>query len=355
MTKAAGQYDIYYKIGQGSTAKVYLASNKQSGETVALKVIRLPEDEFAKQEKLAQIRNEVNIMSVLEHPGIVSIKDFFIENNKIYVAMEFVGNGSLELYIHNRPMDIKTALKYFSQIADAVFYLHTEAKIVHRDLKAENILLTDCHQAKLSDFGLSRYLPQDHEVLMKTRCGSPCYVAPEVITSQGYSEKSDIWSLGILLFYMVTGHYPFIDENIQRLFHKILEEPVPFPDFLKNDSELIDLLNGMLQKEEKNRFTITQVVEHSCLKRLCTNKSVSLPHLNDYVPTRRKISSVRTIGTTGAFNVSSLKNAASIMATRRPKVMSLAPSCNMHLHAVQSIIQKKNRRRSIVLQIAAPQ
>ena len=130
---------------------------------------------------------------------------------------------------------------------------------------------------------------QDKEAMMKTRCGSPCYVAPEVIMSNGYTEKTDVWSLGIVLYHMLVGTFPFVDDNIQRLFHKILKDDVYYPKNIEEDEVLMDLINGCLKKNPEERFSITQVMEHPCLTRMISNKSSSLPILYEYGPLRQHL------------------------------------------------------------------
>ena len=396
MPKAVGDYLLYYKIGQGATAKVYFGSHVVTKENFAIKVVPLPKEEqslsampaiatnngnqggqgenqgeipIKTQTTIGQIRREIYLMKHIDHPNIIKIKDNFIENGKYYVVMEFAGNGPLESYVNGHSVSVNQAMHYFTQIVDALNYLHNDCKIVHRDLKADNILITEKNEVKISDFGLSRFIPQDKEAMMKTRCGSPCYVAPEVIMSNGYTEKTDVWSLGIVLYHMLVGTFPFVDDNIQRLFHKILKDDVYYPKNIEEDEVLMDLINGCLKKNPEERFSITQVMEHPCLTRMISNKSSSLPILYEYGPNQDSILN----GKQGEEKNENDKNLQSLSRVRKPiisgatffsnpdnridlrktvtsklklKVASLSPGFNMPPFSTAYAKKKQGRRQS---------
>ncbi|OHT16766.1 hypothetical protein TRFO_41591 [Tritrichomonas foetus] len=157
----------------------------------------------------------------------------------------------------------------------------------HRDIKAENILLDSNFHIKISDFGLSHSYQHD---ILKTQCGSPNYLAPEIINNQLYGPPVDIWSAGVLLFLASTGNFPFIGDNMPKLFRKILSEKVGFPDFLS--LELRDLLEKMLEKNPQDRITIEQILSHKWLSNQIPKKSVSLPSLSGNITKQDMISAV---------------------------------------------------------------
>ncbi|OHT06098.1 hypothetical protein TRFO_26022 [Tritrichomonas foetus] len=175
-------------------------------------------------------------------------------------------NDTIERASKTQVMDGITARRIFRQIVDAVNYLHTVAKVAHRDIKIENILLNEHCDVKLSDFGFSHSTDGLSGCsLIKTRCGSPCYASPELIKGQGYDEKTDIWSLGVVLFAMLTSTCPFYDENIQSLFHKIVEKPIIYPSYISNNSNLLSLFEMIFQKDPAQRASAEDILHSAWL------------------------------------------------------------------------------------------
>ncbi|OHS95779.1 hypothetical protein TRFO_38076 [Tritrichomonas foetus] len=218
----------------------------------------------------------------------LGVKSVFNENNQINVlSAKYASDDSLnilEMLISNSPQEKKfvddfQVFHYFRQICSAVEYLHVEKKIVHRDLKAENILIDNHNNIKLIDFGFCRNIDKN---LMKTRCGSPCYSSPELIVGEGYTEKTDIWSLGIVLYFLTTGKVPFCDENIQKLFGMIVNDEVKFPEELIIDPRLIDLICLLLNKDPMKRPSITDIFHSEWFKKFNIASSLSLPNLNNF-------------------------------------------------------------------------
>ncbi|OHT07685.1 hypothetical protein TRFO_24021 [Tritrichomonas foetus] len=223
-------YMVMFQIGSGTSCQVFLAQNKANNIPVAIKVrfIESIDDNF----DLQKMKEEAHFLKKIHHDNIIHFYELIEKDGFIALVLEYLGNGTLMDHIaYGRPMNLLQARKIFIQIAQAIKYLHQEVNIVHRDLKAENILLDNNFNPKLIDFGLSKEFKTNNENdLMRTRCGSPCYVSPEVIQTNGYTEKTDIWSLGIILYLMVYGTFPFYEENIQLLFKKIIYDPIVFPD-----------------------------------------------------------------------------------------------------------------------------
>ncbi|OHT07369.1 CAMK family protein kinase [Tritrichomonas foetus] len=273
-------YTILHPIGSGSSSQVYFGFHNHMDIPVAIKVIQLNTSENI--ERLETIRNEMQIMKRLNHANIIKFFELIELPHYIAIVTEYASNGTLMDHIaYGKPMNPTLVRGIFIQLVSAISYLHNEAKIVHRDLKTENILLDQQFNAKLIDFGLSKQISVNEE-LLHTRCGSPCYASPEVIKSDGYTEKTDIWSLGILLYLLTTGVFPFYHNNIQKLFNKIISQPLEFPENISIPNSMKALLTGMLAKDPSRRFNIEQVYNSQYIR---GNSSVvcsfSSPTLNN--------------------------------------------------------------------------
>ena len=276
-------YLIGKQVGSGSSGSVFLAIHKLLNIQVAIKIIDLYVVKD-RESYLKKAQEEFDFVSSVHNQHVIKYFDIFTDdsetNDVLYIVMEYVPNGSLrELMEMGAPLKESLIFHYFLQICSAIDYLHNTLNIVHRDLKAENLLLSASNDVKIIDFGLSRSFSSND--LMTTRCGSPCYSSPEIIVGQAYSEKTDIWSLGIVLYYMATGSLPFIDSNIQKLFYKIVNENVTFPADLKIDNKLKDLICRMLEKNPDRRPSVHEILNHPWLTKNYTfSPSLSLPTLN---------------------------------------------------------------------------
>ena len=263
-------YKILQPIGSGGTAEIYLGQSLIDDKQVAIKIVK--KSQFSSTEELNKIRDEIKLNVSLHHEHIIKYIEMVETDNFFAVVMEYAHHGSLLNFFSNAASKVgplfflpnnNTLKKIFEQVLHAIFYLHRVAFIAHRDIKPDNILLDDEFRVKLTDFGMSKYF--GHGNLMKTRCGSPCYVAPEIITNNdngSYNEKVDIWSLGILLYYLSTNKLPFYDENIQILFRKVLNDKVEFSDDLNIPPLLKELIEKMLEKDPMKRLSIDEVINH---------------------------------------------------------------------------------------------
>ncbi|XP_078163054.1 CBL-interacting protein kinase 21 [Carex rostrata] len=252
------KYHLGQTIGEGMFAKVKLAVNVETNKKVAIKII---DKAMVRQKNLMdQVVREISSMKILHHPNIVQIYEVFATRTKIYLVMEYVSGGQLsdKLYYLEK-LNEEEARKYFQQLIDAVDCCHGR-QVYHRDLKPENLLLDNNGNLKLSDFGLS-ILRKPGE-LLSTSCGSPSYVAPEVIMHRSYDgAAADIWSCGVILFEMLSGYLPFEDRNRINLFRKISRGEYTFPEcFTSPQKRLISrILNPMPAK----RATITEILSDS--------------------------------------------------------------------------------------------
>ena len=260
MRKAPGinGYTFISAIGKGSFATVYLALEQVSNRYCAIKRI----SRTIGDEMIIRVKRELELMSKIRSPFIVSLYDTFDDENYIYIVMEFCQNGSLKDWILKEgPIGEDVAIVLLTELAQALCYLHRQ-NIIHRDLKAENILLDGASHVKLCDFGLSTILESDKPEL-RTACGSPAYASPEMIKRMAYSTKSDVWSLGVCFYVMLSGGLPFRGADIQGCMRSILCDELQIPTNVSG--QCADLLKRMLEKYPEQRFDIYEVLNHPLL------------------------------------------------------------------------------------------
>ncbi|KAM4049586.1 testis-specific serine/threonine-protein kinase 2 [Anomaloglossus baeobatrachus] len=260
-------YKIGISLGQGSYAKVKAAFSIELNNTVAVKIIdrkKAPPDFLQKF-----LPREMEILPIMNHHCIVKTYEIFETSmGKVYIVMELGAQGDLLEFIKKRgPMPEDVARKLFHQLATAIKYCH-DLNIVHRDLKCENILLDTQFNIKLSDFGFARQLEDyNKSVLSKTFCGSAAYAAPEVLQGIPYEPKVyDIWSLGVILFIMVSGSMPYDDSNIKKMLRVQKKQQIDFPRSRYFSSECKDIIYRMLEPDVKQRHTIDEILNHKWLK-----------------------------------------------------------------------------------------
>lgn len=245
-----GNYELFDKIGQGSFAVVWEGRNITTNCPCAVK--QFPKDTFNHEASISMNR-EIGIMQLLDHPLIAQLYEVVERDDGTFLFMELVDNGTLLEYINrNAPINENRARIIFAQIVAVLDYLHNEKRVVHRDLKAENILIDANDNIRVIDFGLSNVLNQN--TVLYTACGSSAYVAPEMLLNKPYTQAADIWSAGVLLYAMNAAHLPFEDQNVTRLVDKVLNHP---PDYPVNFSKpLCDLISKMLTKDPNQRITL---------------------------------------------------------------------------------------------------
>eukprot|EP01023_Acetabularia_acetabulum_P045168 TRINITY_DN4573_c0_g1_i4.p1 TRINITY_DN4573_c0_g1~~TRINITY_DN4573_c0_g1_i4.p1 ORF type:complete len:480 (+),score=72.76 TRINITY_DN4573_c0_g1_i4:131-1570(+) len=263
--KQIGEYLIGRTIGQGSYAKVKYGQHKDTHEPVAIKVME--KSKLIESKMVEQIKKEISIMKALNHPYIVDLKEVLASKEKIYMIMELVPGGELyDLVIRKGPQSEKRARKILQNLMDALDYCHKQG-IYHRDLKPENVLLASNGDVKLSDFGLGA-LPESvrgPDGQLQTTCGTPNYVAPEVLRRKGYmGAPADVWSLGVVLYVITAAALPFDEPNVQLLFRSILRGQFDLPNHFS--AELQDLLKQMICVDPEKRITIEQMRSHQWVK-----------------------------------------------------------------------------------------
>ncbi|KAA3676444.1 MAP/microtubule affinity-regulating kinase [Paragonimus westermani] len=250
-----GKYKFIRTIGKGNFAKVKLASHVITGKQVAIKIIDKTQLSPSSRQKLFR---EVRLMKLLDHPNIVKLFEI-IENDKIlYLVMEYASGGEVFDYLvaHGR-MKEKEARSKFRQIVSAVQYCH-QKHIIHRDLKAENLLLDSDLNIKLADFGFSNEFSPGTK--LDTFCGSPPYAAPELFQGKKYDgPEVDVWSLGVILYTLVSGSLPFDGQNLRELRERVLRGKYRIPFYMSTDCEC--LLKKMLVLNPAKRLSLEAVMK----------------------------------------------------------------------------------------------
>ncbi|KAM4617541.1 serine/threonine-protein kinase MARK2 isoform 1-T1 [Discoglossus pictus] len=249
-----GNYRLLKTIGKGNFAKVKLARHVLTGKEVAVKIIDKTQLNSSSLQKLFR---EVRIMKVLNHPNIVKLFEVIETEKTLYLVMEYASGGEVFDYLvaHGR-MKEKEARSKFRQIVSAVQYCHQKL-IVHRDLKAENLLLDADMNIKIADFGFSNEFTFGNK--LDTFCGSPPYAAPELFQGKKYDgPEVDVWSLGVILYTLVSGSLPFDGQNLKELRERVLRGKYRIPFYMSTDCE--NLLKKFLILNPSKRGTLEQIM-----------------------------------------------------------------------------------------------
>uniref|UniRef100_A0A3B3T5N8 Pregnancy up-regulated nonubiquitous CaM kinase n=2 Tax=Paramormyrops kingsleyae TaxID=1676925 RepID=A0A3B3T5N8_9TELE len=253
-------YELKEKLGEGSFSEVWLAQHRRSQKLVAVKCIR----KRAVAGKEAMLQNEIDVLRKIDHENIVSLEDTFDTPAKLYLVMTLVTGGELLDRILDRGIYTeKDASCVIRQVLEAVKYLH-KLGIVHRDLKPENLLYeTPFKDSKIviSDFGLSK---MEDQGVLSTVCGSPGYVAPEILQQKKYGKAVDLWAVGVISYILLCGYPPFYDENDTELYRQIMkgeyEFDSPFWDDISQSAK--DFISHLLQVEPEKRLDCDQALQH---------------------------------------------------------------------------------------------
>ncbi|KAL2249556.1 CBL-interacting serine/threonine-protein kinase 6 [Sesamum indicum] len=259
-----GKYELGRILGHGTFAKVYHARNLQTNKSVAMKVVG--KEKVIRVGMMEQVKREISVMKMVHHPNIVELHEVMASKTKIYFAMEFVRGGELFAKIAKGRLREEPARNYFQQLISAIDFCHSRG-VYHRDLKPENLLLDEEGNLKVTDFGLSAF--SDHvsqDGLLHTTCGTPAYVAPEVIGKKGYDgAKADIWSCGVILYVLLAGFLPFQDENIMSMYRKIYRGDFKCPPWFSPEAR--KLITKMLDPNPSTRISIAKIMDSPWFKK----------------------------------------------------------------------------------------
>ncbi|WRX21957.1 Protein kinase domain - like 10 [Theobroma cacao] len=259
-----GNYELGRTLGEGNFAKVKLAKNLHSGHPFAVKI--LDKAKIIQLNITDQIKREIATLKLLKHPNVVRLHEVLASKTKIYMVLEYVTGGELFDRIASKgKLSESQGRKLFQQLIDGVSYCHGKG-VYHRDLKLENVLIDAKGNIKISDFGLSA-LPQHirGDGLLHTTCGSPNYVAPEILANKGYDgATSDIWSCGVILYVILTGYLPFDDRNLAVLYQKIFKGDAQIPKWLSSGAR--NMIRRILDPNPDTRITIAGIEDDEWFK-----------------------------------------------------------------------------------------
>ncbi|ERN15961.1 hypothetical protein AMTR_s00175p00041650 [Amborella trichopoda] len=264
--KMINEYVREFKIGSGSYGKVVLYQSSIDGKRYAIKAFhksRLSKLRVAPSETaMTDVLREVLIMKMLGHPNIVNLIEVIDDpdTDYFYMVLEYV-EGKWICEGSGPPGGIgeTTSRRYFRDVVAGLMYLHAH-NIVHGDIKPENLLVTSNGRVKICDFSVSRIFEDDNDELRRSP-GTPVFTAPECCLGLTYHGKAaDVWALGVTLYCMTFGCYPFLGDTLQDTYDRIVNNPLHLPEDM--DPELKDLLEGLLCKDPKQRFTLDAIVEH---------------------------------------------------------------------------------------------
>lgn len=256
--KKVGKYEIGRTLGEGTFGKVKYAVNTETGKGVAIKI--LDKEKIQKQNMGAQIKKEISIMKMVKHDHVVKLYEVLASRTKIFIVLELITGGELfDKIVAEGKFNEDTARFYFRQLVTGVKYCHNQG-VCHRDLKPENLLLDESGLLKISDFGLSALYTgasddTSRATLLHTTCGTPNYVAPEVLNDKGYDGRAaDVWSMGVILYVLLAGYLPFDEPHMSALFRKIQKAEFEYPRWFS--PEVKGLLNKILVPNPEDRISV---------------------------------------------------------------------------------------------------
>jgi len=267
-------YEFGNELGRGGFSIVLEATNKKDGEQYAIKVIeKKMVDEFE------QLKREIDIMKKVNHKNILKLYDIYEDEHHVYIVMELVqGSELFDRIVSKGYYTEREAVNIIRQILEAVKYLHS-VEIAHRDLKPENLLCSGENEneiVKIADFGLSKMFSADQK--LATGCGTPGYVAPEVLLSDTYDCKVDLWSIGVITYILLSGYSPFYAENETGLFEKIMTAEYDFDnecwDDISNNAK--NFIKKLLTKDPQKRLDVDGALEHPWLTESAPDKELNI-------------------------------------------------------------------------------
>lgn len=280
-----GPWQLGKTLGKGSSARVRLCRHNITKQLAAVKIVNRRMAYLVQDSSLAalskwdsslpevngemrvpvSIEREVAILKLIEHPNIMKLYDIWENRSEIYLILEYIDQGDLFTFINTKGrLSEEVAVYFFRQMISAIAYCHS-FNVCHRDLKPENILITADLQIKIADFGMAA-LHQTTTHRLATACGSPHYAAPELLKNRQYrGDKADIWSMGVILYAMLSATLPFDDPDLRVMMNKTKKGQYKMPEFLTPEAE--DLIDRMLQVNPDHRITMKQIWQHLLIQK----------------------------------------------------------------------------------------
>ena len=253
-------FDIIKELGSGSFGNVYLVRHKETKAEYAIKAI----DKRNKnnQEEKPYFKREVEVMYKIHHPNVVKLFGHFEDNLYCYFIMEYISKGNVYSLLptdKKKRLSTKVCSFIIRDVISAVYFLHhMNPPIIHRDIKPENVLLDEGLVAKLTDFGWSNYMQEGQK--RTTVCGTPIYLAPEILEEKPHDEAVDLWCIGVLLFELVTAEPPFLGNDLDTLKANILSLKINWPKVINVDAK--NLIIKILKLDPKQRLPLEEMIKH---------------------------------------------------------------------------------------------
>lgn len=239
-------FQILRTLGTGSFGRVHLVRSVHNSRYYAIKVLK--KVQIVKMKQVEHTNDERRMLKLVEHPFLIRMWGTFQDSRNLFMVMDYIEGGELfSLLRKSQRFPNPVAKFYAAEVTLALEYLHSH-NIIYRDLKPENILLDKNGHIKITDFGFAKEVPD----VTWTLCGTPDYIAPEVVTTKAYNKSVDWWSLGILIYEMLTGYTPFYDQTPMKTYENILLGQVRYPSYLHPDA--IDLLQKLITKDLTRRL-----------------------------------------------------------------------------------------------------
>ena len=267
-------FKILKLLGKGSFGKVLLSEHKKTKVKYAIKLI----DKMDKNnlEGKPYFRREIEIMYKLHHPNCIKLYNHFEDEYYCYFIMEYLQNGNLYDLLKNSPnkiLPIDKVSHIIKQLICSIYYLHNmNPPIIHRDIKPENILLDNNNIIKLTDFGWSNYINLTE--VRNTFCGTPLYLAPEIIIGSGHDYKVDIWCIGVIIFELLIGRIPFIGKDRNTLMSNIVNGRICWDNNIDIDAK--DLISKILIVDPNLRISLEEMIKHNFIRKFCGNCDLDL-------------------------------------------------------------------------------
>ena len=267
-------FEIIKELGVGSFGKVFLVTHKKTKAQYAIKAI--DKKNKTNIEEKPYFRREIEIMYKVHHPNVVKLFGHFEDNDYCYFIMEYISKGNIYSLIpkdRKKKLQSQVVASLMKDVISAVYYLHNmNPPIIHRDIKPENVLLSEGLIGKLTDFGWSNYLQEENE--RYTVCGTPIYLAPEIINETGHDERVDIWCIGVLLFELSTGSPPFLGNDIETLKNNINHLKINWPKDIGLDVK--NLIMKILKYDPKLRISLVEILNHPFFTKYFPNAASNL-------------------------------------------------------------------------------
>jgi calcium/calmodulin-dependent protein kinase I len=297
------KYNVGEVIGRGGFSTVHEATRNADGGKFAVKIV----EKTMIQEDIKLLKREIEIMKQVDHVNILKLIEIYEDDDKVYIVMELVeGSELFDRIVDKGYYSEKSTVHIVKQILNAVKYLHQQG-IAHRDLKPENLLCSGegaNEVVKIADFGLSKIFAGEKGEELQTSCGTPGYVAPEVLMSEHYDKSVDMWGIGIITYILLAGYPPFYADNDTQLFEKIMNADYDFDDECWDDvSDLAkDFIRHLLVKNPEERFNADQALEHSWITSTAPDKALNIHQRMSQYNLARKEQAKRAGGDSGSVD-----------------------------------------------------